>query len=848
MTQKQGISKKKQRNKVKQDRRVSPKAKQKAKQRQKIHEHKKLAESKKRGSAAASRPQPKQKGDLLDNIRSADELFASGAFGDDQGEDEEEELEGEGVGDGEVSESSAGAFEPAGPGGDGDDQDDDLDLGGIDGLEEVEGGGDHEAELAAIREKDPAFYEFLVKHDKSLLDFRMPPGASAGERAEEDDAEKEEAEIPSAETEAAAALQRILTTERWERISASAATSFTACKAALNLYHTAVRSIMDSQDAEGQEDDAEKPVKGKKGKKKGGGTSKKKGKKLQIASEEIFSSILEWSLEHLLPALAGHAGEAKSKTSRKDDKGKNYSKQAGREAHELAPGVSDPSKLSRWKRVRILVQIFWEESYFLLQHLQTPQMVEFVLRCCSSPSSLAWLWVHSNIRFRFFRKVCQIWGSTSSRGVRLLSFLFIRNFAALAQHAPSEKKRKSDTPPHEGVVRLTMKAYAEMASTGYTWGSFNSFRFMENCLVELLRLDDAMAYRIGYAYIRQLALILRSYSTAVSQSAGGGKNDKKRTMQEKQAKSLVTWPFVRSMYLWTKAVSELQALRPLAYPLYMIIIGAVKSRVTSIQHFPFVYHCIRCLNNMAASLELFIPVSSYLLQAVKVVTAAMLKERKKSFKPKDGENTLSRLKVPDMEVLVRFTSGMAEDRITHEAVGSNICFLLYDHLGLVCRSPSFPEICVPVLMHLRKFSSHCRAESVRRQLKAFISSAETTQSEVKARRDALTSVPDFKRFLIFGSDLSLAKARDDMLQRRASEEKASVEAHLRSRNKQEKSEEVAEVPEGETKKSAKKRKQAEASDDAPKKKSKHAVARMVEGLPKGEDVLEEMDFSSGGEE
>eukprot|EP00971_Amphidinium_carterae_P000091 2142-Amphidinium_carterae.1 len=72
----------------------------------------------------------------------------------------------------------------------------------------------------------------------------------------------------------------------------------------------------------------------------------------------------------------------------------------------------------------------------------------------------------------------------------------------------------------------------------------------------------------------------------------------------------------------------------------------------------------------------------------------------------------------------------------------------------------------------------------------------------------------------------------------------------------EKSEEVAEVPEGETKKSAKKRKQAmlrkqfptvntililtmprvlhaasvsqaEASDDAPKKKSKHAVARRV---------------------
>jgi len=118
-------------------------------------------------------------------------------------------------------------------------------------------------------------------------------------------------------------------------------------------------------------------------------------------------------------------------------------------------------------------------------------------------------------------------------------------------------------------------------------------------LVELLRIDDATSYRVGYACIRQLALILRNGCIASSQKSE--KSKKKKSAQMK-AMSLVGWPFIRAMYLWTKAIGSIAVLKPLAYPLFMIVMGATKTRLTSVQNYPFVHHCIRNLNRLGSSL------------------------------------------------------------------------------------------------------------------------------------------------------------------------------------------------------------------------------------------------------
>merc|ERR1711972_630219 len=125
-----------------------------------------------------------------------------------------------------------------------------------------------------------------------------------------------------------------------------------------------------------------------------------------------------------------------------------------------------------------------------------------------------------------------------------------------------------------------------------------------------------------------------------------------------------------------------------------------------------------------------------------------------------------------------------------------------------------------------KFGKHCRSEPLRRQLKALQTAAETSASDVCAQRESLTEIPSWKRFLMFEGKTALAKMRADMLQRRASEEKARVEAELREssqpsvKGKKEREKETAEK----SKRAKKREKQKE------KRKAERGTGQQAEKL------------------
>merc|ERR1740121_3229132 len=246
-----------------------------------------------------------------------------------------------------------------------------------------------------------------------------------------------------------------------------------------------------------------------------------------------------------------------------------------------------------------------------------------------------------------------------------------------------------------------------------------------------------------------------------------------------QSKALLGWPFVRAISLWTRAVGAVPSLRPLAYPLSMITMGAIKHKLTSLQHFPFVYHCLMSLNRLGSSVEAFVPISSHILKVFDVLVQAIDKTYKQGSKGGDKKTLDSSVKAPELEIVLRLSEAQLGSALALETVGNSLCFLLIDHLGLLSQSPAFPEIIAPVMMHLRKFSKHCRSEPLRRQLKSLAEKAETTAASVRTRREALTEVPDGKKFLLFEADGAIAKARAEAMKRKAAEEKGRVEAELR---------------------------------------------------------------------
>jgi len=679
----------------------------------------------------------------------------------------------------------------------------------------------------------------------------------------------------------------MLTSERFGRIKETARESFTSCKAALNSYHAAVRSIEKAPTSADDPDDEEEEN-GETGKSAAARRRRKRKTLLQIDNEGTFSDVLEWSIANLLGVFQLHAGELKIKSAagkRKDfKKGKKGKKGGDEEEEEPAPRHSalvDPTVYSRWSRVKVMTQIFWEETLFLLNHLNEQQMVEFVLRSCSTPEALAWLWPFKSLRSRYLKRCCALWSTSPSHSVRLLAFLLIRNSAAMVLHAPEGGMSAKDAGQLEVLMKNVLRTFADTAAGGYSWRALSTFRFMENCTMELFTLEDSTTYRVGYVWVRQLALILRNACIATSQGgdaakAGSSEKGKKKGVVQKQAQSLVSWPFVRSLYLWTKAVGTCKALRPLSYPLAMITMGAVKSKLTNLQHFPFVFHCLQCLNKMASSTEVFVPVASYILKALSVLLTAMDKAHKsgrgKQQQQQDKkEKGFGGTRAPDVEVILRFSEAQLAEVLTLETMGSHLCFLLIDHLGLLSQSPAFPEVSALVLLHLRKYGKHCRSEPLRRQMKSIVEKAEASADDIRARRDVLAEAPSVKKFLVFEPDSALAKARTEALRRRMAEEKGRVEAEMlqaskekearksskgkpgkgdpRNIDQEEEEEEKGEAAVGEgTSKNALKRKKKREKAEAEKEKEAVEDRKRRKGivkLPKGDkDMVQDMGFGS----
>lgn len=176
--------------------------------------------------------------------------------------------------------------------------------------------------------------------------------------------------------------------------------------------------------------------------------------------------------------------------------------------------------------------------------------------------------------------------------------------------------------------------------------------------MELVRLDDAAAYRAGYVCIRQLALVLRNASlkpvaeksskkTGHNEVVKGGKASKSKSGKTKASKgakvakgpkgkagksrliteTLVSWPYVRAMFLWARLVSEVKALKDLAYPLYMVILGSVKSQ-SSLSFAPFCLHGLRALNELAEKTQKLVPLSALLLRLLDINLKAIDKAPK----------------------------------------------------------------------------------------------------------------------------------------------------------------------------------------------------------------------------
>ena len=355
-------------------------------------------------------------------------------------------------------------------------------------------------------------------------------------------------------------------------------------------------------------------------------------------------------------------------------------------------------KASRWTDMKSILSTFFKSTLHLITESKEPDLLAVVLKAMSK--YMRYMTPFPRIAEAFLKTLTELWSaplgdaSADYQVVRLNAFLRIRQLA-LTQPFPF----------NELCLKKTYLAYTRRAKFGGTSASIMTnalptLTFMGNCLVELYSLDHHSSYQHAFIYIRQLALFLR---TAMQ----------KKTPEAFQ--QVYCWQFMHCLKLWVAILSAAckqshegddsggggddQLMQSLVYPLTEIILGTVRMTPAPSRHVPLRFHCIRLLQQLAASSEMYIPTSAILLETLDLKELNM---KSKKIKSKGGGDTTRGIQLP-------FLLKLSKDDPLRTAEEQEACMveifkLLNREIDLYRYSAGFPEFSMQVMQRLKKVS------------------------------------------------------------------------------------------------------------------------------------------------
>ena len=179
-------------------------------------------------------------------------------------------------------------------------------------------------------------------------------------------------------------------------------------------------------------------------------------------------------------------------------------------------------------------------------------------------------------------------------------------------------------------------------------------------------------------------------------------------------------------------------MRSLIFPLTEVIFGVIRL-VPTTRHLPLRLHCVRFLQQIAASSEQYIPTTSVLLEALDLKELYMKPKRVDS-RGKDirGIRLPLILKLPK-EGALRTTEQL-------DACLGEIFVLLNREVDLYRYSPGFPEFTIRICQRLRKYSKETKNGKYRAYSRGCIELCEKYSAEATKARSKLNEAPkDIKR-------------------------------------------------------------------------------------------------------
>ncbi|GAB6019958.1 Nucleolar complex protein 2 [Chamberlinius hualienensis] len=519
----------------------------------------------------------------------------------------------------------------------------------------------HKRDLDKLKETDPAFYEYLQQNDQALLDFNVSDLSDdeSGDEANQplligdgeelqvasDDSEYED----DAEEEAPKKLAngQIL-------INNSMIKSWAA---ALNEKDVKMEIFIDVIEAFVA---AAEQVEGH---------STESTCKYKSNSSLIFNEVMAMCVIHLPDAL--------------------------RNILRVKQDSQIPiNKCKRWSKVQVSVKKYLNQLIKILNVVNDNEVIKVLLKHVKHISFV--ISASSQHSKKILKRLISIWSSKGDEEICLITFLAIVKITEKLEEQLLEYVIKTMYMSYVRNVKFTSPS---------TWPLIH---LMQVCLVELFKLNERLAYKFSFEYIRQLALLLRNAIQVKKKDA---------------IHSVYNWQYIHCLGFWSLLLSKLrdvEILQELVYPLVQIITGTIKLIPTA-KYYPLRFHCVSYLIKISKNTGRFVSVLP-LITEVLDRTDFNAKGNRQSFKPMDFHCMLK----------------VSKSQLDQGGFKDTLLDYLYDvfiqYLSVESSSIGFPELTITASLQLKSFLKKCKVANYCKRVKQLLAKMEENSKYIIDQR------------------------------------------------------------------------------------------------------------------
>ncbi|KAM7272346.1 hypothetical protein ACFE04_027009 [Oxalis oulophora] len=523
---------------------------------------------------------------------------------------------------------------------------------------------EHKDQLERLREKDPEFYEFLKENDDELLKF------DAEDIEDDVETDVENAEVQEDDDNNVSEDEDEVNVKQDKKQTETVITSTmvdTWCNAIVNEGKlSALRSLLRAfRIACHYGDD----------------TGDEASAKFSVMSSAVFNKTMIAVLTHMDGILRDLMKLPAS---------------GGKKEH-----ITELMTTRKWKRFSHIVKSYLGNALHVLNQMTDAEMISYTLRRLKYSSFF--LTAFPSLLRKYIKVTLHFWG-TGGGALPIVSFLFLRDLCV-----------RIGSDCLDECFKGIYKAYV-VNCRFVNAASLRHIHFLQNCVIELLRVDISTAYQHAFVYIRQLAMILREALNVKTKES---------------FRKVYEWKYMNCLELWTGAVCAFSSeadFRPLAYPLTQIISGVARL-VPTARYFPLRLRCVRMLNRIAASTGSYIPVSMLLLD--------MLDMKELNKPPTGGVG-----QAVDLRTIIKVSKPTLKTRSFQEACVFSVVEELAEHLSQWSYSVAFFELAFIPAVQLRSFTKATKVERFRKEVRHFIRQIEANSQFTNEKRSSITYQPN----------------------------------------------------------------------------------------------------------